>query len=40
MFEHGPSHRTVAAQRQLSNAFGEFAPRDVSGLVERLDDRV
>ena len=40
MLENGPGHRTVPTQRQLPNAFGEFAPRNVPGLVERLDDRV
>lgn len=40
VLEHGPGEGTVLPERQLSNAFGEFAPRDVTGLVESPDDRM
>ena len=38
--EHSPGQGTVLAERQLSNAIGEFAPRDVARFVERPDDRM
>ena len=40
MLEHGPGEGTVLTERQLSNAVGEFTPRDVAGFVERPDDRM
>lgn len=40
VLEHGPGEGTVPPKRQLSNAIGEFAPRDVTRFVERPDDRV
>ena len=40
MLEYGPGEGTVTTERQLSNAVGEFTPRNVTGFVESPDDRM
>ena len=40
VLEHSSGQGAILAERQLSNAIGEFAPGDVARFVERPDDRM